>query len=60
MMYAWMTLWTLLLVASIVSFLGLLLAVGAGVIGELKQSLAELREDTRQSTEHPEILDEAT
>lgn len=59
-MQAWMTLWTILLAISVVSFVGLLLVVGSGAIGELRQMLDELREDTRESAEHPEMLDEAT
>lgn len=59
-MQAWMTLWTILLAVSVVSFVGLLLVVGSGAVGELRQTLEELRKETRESAEHPEMLDEAT
>lgn len=58
-MNASMTSWTVLLAVGTVSFAGLLVLVSLGAIRELRQSLVELREDTRQSAEHPEILDEA-
>jgi len=59
-MTGWMTLWTVLLVGSTLAFGGMLLVVGGGAIRELRQMLDELREDARESAEHPEILDEAT
>ncbi len=58
-MNAWMTLWTGLLVFSMIGFLVLLITVSAGAVRELRQMLDELREDTRESAEHPEMLDEA-
>jgi len=58
-MNIWMTFWTALLSVAAVSFTGLLFLVGRGAVRELRQSLQELREDTRESAEHPEILDEA-
>jgi len=54
---AWMTLWTALLVGSVASFAVMLLVVGAGAWGELRDALADLREDTRAAAEHPEDLD---
>ena len=59
-MFIWMTLWTTLLIVSVATFCLLLLIVGAGAPGELRESLSELRQDTQQSLEHPEILDEPT
>ncbi len=59
-MNGWMILWTTVLLGSVVGFSGLLVVVGFGAIGELRQMLDELREDKREATEHPEILDEAT
>lgn len=58
-MQAWMTVWTILLIFSGVTFVGLLVIVGGGAIRELRQSLDELREDARQAAEHPETLDQA-
>jgi len=58
-MQFWMTLWTGLLVVSAGAFLLMLLIVGFGAIGELRQMLMELRADTRESAAHPEILDRA-
>ena len=58
-MNAWMMLWTSLLAASCLSFLGMLILVGGGAVRELRESLAELRDDTRDAAEHPETLDEA-
>ena len=59
-MNGWMILWMVVLIGSVVGFVGLLLLVGSGAIGELRQMLDELRADTRAAAEHPEILDEAT
>lgn len=59
-MSGWMILWATVLVGSVAGFVGLLLLVGFGAIGELRQMLEELRADTREAAEHPEILDEAT
>ena len=59
-MNGWMILWTVTLVVGVVGFIGLLLTVSLGAVGELRLMLEELREDTRESAEHPEILDEAT
>jgi len=59
-MNGWMILWTTVLVSSVVGFVGMLWLIGFGAIGELRQMLEELRADTRESAEHPEILDEAT
>ncbi len=56
-MQGWMALWSVMLVGSVATFAGMLLVVGMGAWGELGESLAELREDTRNSAEHPEILD---
>ena len=58
-MNIWMTFWTVLLSVAAFSFAVLLVLVSKGAIRELRQSLQELREDTRESAEHPEILDEA-
>ena len=59
-MNGWMILWTTVLLGGVVGFSGLLVVVGFGAIGELRQMLDELREDKRKAAEHPEILDEAT
>jgi len=59
-MLFWMTLWTTLLIVSVATFCLLLLIVGAGALGELRESLSELRQNARQTREHPEILDEPT
>ena len=59
-MNGWMILWTAVLASGVIGFTGLLLVVGCGAVGELRQMLDELREDTREAAEHPEVLDEAT
>lgn len=59
-MNGWMVLWSGLLAAAVLGFLGLLLIVGVGAVRELRQTLDELREDTREAAEHPELLDEAS
>ena len=59
-MNGWMILWTTVLLGGAAGFSGLLVVVGFGAIGELRKMLDELREDTREAAEHPEILDEAT
>ena len=41
-MTAWMTLWTILIVAGGVGMIGLLLGVTSGAVSELKETLAEL------------------
>lgn len=56
-MQAWMTLWIVMLVGSVATFAGLLVYVGTGAWRELSESLAELRKDTRDAAEHPEVLD---
>lgn len=58
-MQSWMVLWTGLLGVSFLAFLFLLVIVGFGAIGELREMLLELREDTAESAAHPETLDEA-
>jgi hypothetical protein len=58
-MQAWMILWGSILVISGIGFLVLLVVVSKGAIQELKLTLDELRADTQESAEHPEILDEA-
>jgi hypothetical protein len=58
-MQFWMTLWIGLLIVSFTTFLGMLLVVGAGAIGELRETLEELRADTRAAEVHPERLDES-
>lgn len=59
-MQMWMTLWTIVLVAAAVGFLGLILGISVGAVSELKESLEELRADTIESQEHPEELDRPT
>jgi len=59
-MNGWMILWTMVLAGSVAGFVGMLWLIGFGAIGELRQMLEELRADTREAAEHPEILDEAT
>ncbi|MDA0587120.1 MAG: hypothetical protein O2820_12180 [Planctomycetota bacterium] len=41
-MTAWMTLWTILIVAGGLGMVGLLLGVTSGAVSELKETLAEL------------------
>jgi len=41
-MTAWMTLWTILIVAGGVGMVGLLLGVTSGAVSELKETLTEL------------------
>lgn len=41
-MTAWMTLWTILIVAGGLGMIGLLLGVTSGAVRELKETLAEL------------------
>jgi len=57
-MQLWMTLWTILLVVSCGTFLGMMVLVGRGAVRELRETLSELKEDTREAREHPEILDQ--
>ena len=57
-MNGWMMLWSIVLGAGVIGFVGLLTVVGGGAIRELRQMLDDLREDTRESAEHPETLDE--
>ena len=59
-MQMWMTVWTIVLVAAVVGFLGLIVGISAGAVQELKESLRELRADAQESQEHPEMLDERT
>ena len=59
-MNGWMMLWTAVLAGGVIGFVGLLLIVSVGAVKELRQMLDELREDTREAAEHPEVLDEAT
>jgi len=47
-MHAWMILWTVLLVGSVVAFAGLLIVIGLGAIRELHQMLSDLKNE--QST----------
>ena len=54
-----MTLWTIVLLGSGVSFVAMLIFISGGALRELRMTLDELREDTRESAEHPEILEEA-
>lgn len=42
-MHAWMTLWYGLLGVTLICFLGMVLVVGVGAIGELRETLDELR-----------------
>ena len=58
-MMVWMTIWILLLAVGVVGFVILLLMVGGGAVRELKETLAELREDRCHSDEYPQSLDEA-
>jgi hypothetical protein len=58
-MQAWMTLWTALLAVSGVAFVLMLVIVAGGAIGELRETLRELRADTEDAAAHPETLDEA-
>ncbi len=57
-MSPWMYVWITVLALSTLSFLGLVLIAGTGAIFELRLTLRELREDARESSEHPEILDQ--
>ena len=57
-MNGWMTVWTVLLVGSFTAFVGMLVIVGKGAVKELWQTLDDLRKDTQEAAEHPEILDE--
>lgn len=43
-MNGWMILWTALLGITAVSFLGLVIVVGIGAIGELRETLDDLRD----------------
>ena len=56
-MQLWMALWIVMLVGSVATFAVMLLLVASGAPRELAESLAELRADTRDAAEHPEILD---
>ena len=58
-MMVWMTIWIVLLVVGVVGFVILLLMVGAGAVRELKEMLAELREDRSHSDKYSQSLDEA-
>lgn len=59
-MSPWMYFWIAVLGMSTLSFLALVIVAGTGAIFELKETLLELREDTRAASEHPEILDQTT
>lgn len=56
-MYAWMTIWTLLLIISGLAFLVVLGYVAYGVKSELIETLNDLKEDVADSQAHEEILD---
>jgi hypothetical protein len=56
-MTAWMTLWTILIVAGGLGMIGLLLGVTSGAVRELKETLAEL---SGERTESPEIPPDVT
>lgn len=58
-MNGWMILWTIVLGGGVIGFVGLITIVGAGAVRELRQMLDDLREDMRETAEHPETLDEA-
>ena len=52
-----MTIWTVLLVVSGGAFAVMLVVVGYGAVGELRESLQELRGDTEESAAHPDVLE---
>lgn len=56
-MQTWMTIWTALLVVGGLGFVVMLVVVTAGAFGELGEALNELRQDTQESTAHPDSLD---
>jgi hypothetical protein len=56
-MTAWMTFWTILLIGSCATFAGMLVLVGMGALGELRQTLDDLRRDTLEASQNPELLD---
>lgn len=49
-MTAWMTLWTILIVAGVLGMIGLLLGVTCGAVRELKETLAELSGEETESS----------
>ncbi len=56
-MYAWMTIWTILLITSGLAFLVVLGYVVFGVKAELIETLNDLKADVDESQAHEEILD---
>ncbi len=59
-MTGWMTFWFVLLAANFLAFVGMMVVVGSGAIGEFRETLEDLRQDTQEAAAHPEILDEKT
>ncbi|MCH9653494.1 MAG: hypothetical protein K0U86_11270 [Planctomycetes bacterium] len=57
-MYAWMTIWTIMLIASGLAFLVVLAYVAFGVKAELIETLNDLKADVDESVAHEEILDQ--
>jgi len=57
-MYAWMTIWTILLITSGLAFLVVLAYVAYGVKSELIETLDDLKADVNESQAHEEILDQ--
>ena len=57
-MYAWMTIWILLLITSGLAFLVVIAYVAYGVKAELIETLDDLKADVDESQAHEEILDQ--
>lgn len=56
----WLNIWLGVLALSFSSFLLMMIVIGSGAVKELKMTLDELRTDTQETQNHPEILDEKT